>query len=113
MGVKGLSPLHILPAFDIIQGVPVDYILEGIEKKLCSLWLSPSPTTYYVGQHMALLDERLLSIKPPDVITCTPHSLTHTGKWKGIFHPLRYLSNLTRNIRTMCSPQHLNMPGQF
>ncbi len=86
MGVKGLSPLHILPAFDVIQGVPIDYmhcLLEGIGKKLCTLWLTPSPSDYYVGKHIQLLDERLLSIKPPDAITRTPRSLTQRGKWKG------------------------------
>jgi hypothetical protein len=41
-GVKGYSPLHILPDFDVVKCVPVDYmhcVLEGVLKKLLHLWI--------------------------------------------------------------------------
>jgi hypothetical protein len=44
-GVKGFSPLHALPSFDLIRCVPVDYmhcVLLGVSKKLASLWFDPS-----------------------------------------------------------------------
>ena len=68
-GVKGHSALHILPSFDVIDGVVIDYmhcLLEGIGKKLCALWFQYSPAEYYIGRHIHLVDERMLSNKPPD-----------------------------------------------
>ena len=85
-GVKGLSALHILPSFDIVNGAPIDYmhcVLEGIGKRLCSKWFTPSSNQYYLGRHIELLNERLLSIKPPDLISRTPQSLNNRKSWKG------------------------------
>ena len=85
-GVKGLSPLHILPSFDIIDGVVIDYmhcLLEGIGKKLCTLWFAPSQHSYYIGRHAELIDKRLASIKPPDAVTRIPRGVTGRKHWKG------------------------------
>jgi len=65
----------------------IDYmhcLLEGIGKKLCALWFTPSRNGYYVGAHAAeLANERVLSIKPPDTITRTPRKVTSRKHWKG------------------------------
>ena len=45
MGVKGLSPLHILPSFNIVDNVVIDYmhcVLEGVVKKMANLWFNSS-----------------------------------------------------------------------
>jgi len=42
-GVKGYSPLQLLPSFDVIRCVPVDYmhcVLLGVTKKLVTLWFN-------------------------------------------------------------------------
>ena len=42
-GVKGYSPLHLLPSFDVIKGVPVDYmhcVLIGVVKNMAKLWFN-------------------------------------------------------------------------
>jgi len=42
-GVKGYSPLQLLPSFDVIRCVPVDYmhcVLLGVTKKLVMLWFN-------------------------------------------------------------------------
>ena len=39
--IKGKSVLQILPSFDVVKGVPVDYmhcVLLGLVRKLLSLW---------------------------------------------------------------------------
>ena len=40
-GVKGFSPLNLIPSFDVIQSIPVDYmhcVLLGVVKKIAKLW---------------------------------------------------------------------------
>ena len=40
-GIKGESILQVLPSFDVVKGVPVDYmhcVLLGLVRKLLSLW---------------------------------------------------------------------------
>lgn len=86
-GIKGLSPLHILPTFDIISGVAIDYmhcLLEGIGKRLFAIWLTPSAHAYSIGKHIQLLDKCLLSIKPPDTISRVPQAISNRKKWKGV-----------------------------
>lgn len=86
VGVKGISPLHILPSFNIINGAVIDYmhcLLEGIGKKLFQLWLTASSNRYYIGQSIELISNRLTSVKPPDTITRTPRPLSTRKKWKG------------------------------
>ena len=39
--VKGISPLIRIPGFDVIRGMPIDYmhcILLGVSKQLCNIW---------------------------------------------------------------------------
>ena len=86
-GIKGLSPLHILPTFDIISGIAIDYmhcLLEGIGKCLFAIWLTPSAHPYSIGKHIELLDKCLLSIKPPDTISRVPQAISKRKKWKGV-----------------------------
>ena len=43
MGVKGFSPLHLIPSFDTITSVPVDYmhcVLLGVAKMMTKLWFN-------------------------------------------------------------------------
>ena len=80
-----------LKRFDVVDGVAVDYthgILLGVSKQLLKLWLDSqfSGEDWYCGTLVALIDERLMSIKPPNVITRVPRSLEHHRKyWKGIY----------------------------
>lgn len=87
MGVKGLSPLHILPSFDVVDGMPIDYmrcLLEGVGKKLLHLWFSDVGHPYTLKRHIPVVNSRLLAIKPPNIITRTPREINHAGKWKGL-----------------------------
>ncbi len=104
MGVKGLSALHILPSFDIIQGVSIDYmhcVLEGVGKKLCSLWFGGGAgLPYSISGSAELVDQRLRSIKPPYSITRTPRSIHSLKHWKGMPAKLIYMyrvENYTKN----------------
>ena len=86
-GVKGLSALHILPSFDVVNGTVIDYmhcVLEGVVKKLLNLWFSAVGQPYYIKRHTPTVNTRLLGIKPPNTITRTPRGLDQACKWKGI-----------------------------
>ena len=81
-----LSALHILPSFDVVNGVVVDYmhcVLEGVVKKLLHLWFIVAGWPYSIKHHIALVDSRLVTIKPPNIITRTPREVSHAAKRKG------------------------------
>ena len=71
----------VLPGFDIINGVTIDYmhcVLLGITKMLLTLWTekSYSSNPQYLGsENVKKLEQRYLDVKPPNVITRTPRSL--------------------------------------
>lgn len=87
--MKGPSWLTVVPSFNLIQGMSFDYmhcVLLGVCRFLLSLWLQPlhHQELYYIGTRTSDLDDRLLSIKPPNEIQRTPRSLASTLKyWKG------------------------------
>ena len=67
-GVKGLSALHILPSFDVVNGTVIDYmhcVLEGVVKKLLNLWFSAVGQPYYIKRHTPTVNTRLLGINLP------------------------------------------------
>ena len=92
VGVKGVCQFAQLSSFDVVDGVAVDYmhgILLGICKQLLKLWIDSafSDEDWYCGAMISLIDERLLSIKPPNCITRVPRSLEqHRKYWKGTVH---------------------------
>ena len=86
-GIKGVSILHCLPTFDIISGFIPDYmhcILLGVCRQLAKLWFDSknSKMPFYIGLKVNVIDERLLSIKPPSSISRTPRSITLHKFWK-------------------------------
>lgn len=91
--VKGPSPLLKLPNFDMVQGQSVEYmhsLLLGVSRQLGDYWfLSPnSGQPYYIGEPstLVMIDERLLSIRPPHCAKRLPRSLKERGDWKASEH---------------------------
>lgn len=73
--MRALSPLYILPRFDIVT---IDYmhcLLEGVAKRLLTFWLKAG-NPYYIGRQTTVINERLLSIRLPDTVTRTPRDIT-------------------------------------
>lgn len=86
-GVKGLTWMMYFPGFDIIKGMRIDYmhaVLIGVQKMLLKLWFDKGNKAmpWYIGNHLALLDQKLRDIKVPNVITRLPRSLNDVGHWK-------------------------------
>ncbi|KAJ8022423.1 hypothetical protein HOLleu_37316 [Holothuria leucospilota] len=86
-GVKSISPLLLLPEFDIVQGFPVDYMhaaCEGVVEQLLDLWTDKvnHNRAWYIGNSMAEIDERMAAVVPPSDITRLPRSPSQKAHWK-------------------------------
>ena len=86
-GVKGPSQLTIVPKFDLVRGVAMDYMhcaLLGATRLLLRLWFNHRES-WYIGTRVVEVDDKLCAIRPPDEIPRTPRSIQKTLKyWKGI-----------------------------
>lgn len=85
-GVKGYTPLVLLPKFDLVWGVCPDYmhcVLEGVGRQLTDIWFK-SPTTSHFIQNGKLETAvtRMLNIKPPQFFTRLPRTLDDRCMWK-------------------------------
>lgn len=79
-GVKGFSWCVVIPKFDIIRGIAIDYMhgtLLGVVKMLLTLWLNKkhSKQPWSLSRQVAELDSRYLKMTPPACITRLPRSL--------------------------------------
>ncbi|KAK6492328.1 hypothetical protein HHUSO_G4649 [Huso huso] len=86
-GVKGPSPLINLPYFGIVWGFTPDYmhcVLLGVTRQLTELWLQYANEECYIGSPscLAVIDSRLLSIKPPQNMARLPRSVKDRKYWK-------------------------------
>ncbi|XP_047139860.2 uncharacterized protein LOC124815310 isoform X2 [Hydra vulgaris] len=84
-GVKGASPLLLIPYFNIIDGFVVDYmhcILLGVARQMSVLWLEKNNEPWYIGNKINSMNEMMLKIKPPNNITRAPRSFHERAHWK-------------------------------
>ncbi|XP_014667955.1 PREDICTED: uncharacterized protein LOC106809402 [Priapulus caudatus] len=88
-GIKGPSELMLMQLFDCVMGYCIDYlhcVLLGVTRCFVGLWFDSRHhvQTYYIGRQVNTVDEKLLSIKPPNAITRAPRSIAKTrAHWKG------------------------------
>ena len=83
-----VSQLCLIDGFDIVQGMPLDYmhgVLLGVVKMLCSMWFDSKykKEPFYIGDKVSIVDERLLRCHPPDFISRLPRGLKDRKYWKG------------------------------
>ena len=79
-GIKGVSILHAMIWFDIVNGIVPDYmhgVLLGVTKQVLGLMIlsTNSDAAFFVGKHIKSIDELLVKIKPTDAITRLPRKL--------------------------------------
>jgi len=86
-GIKGLSWLGLVPSFDYVAGIGIDYmhgVLLGVQKTLLKLWF----TAKFSGKHFSIsliskADARLSEIAPTLEIKRMPRSMEeHLKYWK-------------------------------
>ncbi|PIK56884.1 hypothetical protein BSL78_06210 [Apostichopus japonicus] len=86
-GVKEISPLLVLPRFDIVRGFPVDYmhaVCEGVGQHLLNLWFDRTHHNeeWFIGDSLSTVDERIENISPPNDDTRLPRSPSQRAHWK-------------------------------
>jgi len=89
-GVKSVSPLVLLnpsTGFDIVNSFPIDYmhcVLLGVTKQFLDLWFNSKyhDSPWYIGTSHKLVDQRLLTIKPPSDIPRIPRTVKVAQRWK-------------------------------
>lgn len=87
-GIKGLSCMVGFMNFDLVDGFPIDYMhcaLLGTMKKLLQLWLDSCffQKDFHIDKHgAAVLNQRIMSIKPTSNITRKPRSLDKSREFK-------------------------------
>ncbi|XP_029175248.1 uncharacterized protein LOC114943728 [Nylanderia fulva] len=86
-GVKGFSPLSIVPIFDVVRSYVPDYMhanLLGTIRTFCEIWFNSTyhNRPWYIGNKRNQVNQRLLSIKPPTEIRRTPSSIEKRALWK-------------------------------
>ena len=109
-GVKGPSFLVALPKLNLSKAVVVESMHNlwiGVTEQLTGLILfSKAENDFYYGTpvNKAIIDERLLAIKPPDCISRKPRSILTYNDWKAsenrnwlLYYLLPCLENLVPN----------------
>ncbi|XP_049511151.1 uncharacterized protein LOC125939771 isoform X1 [Dermacentor silvarum] len=84
-GVKTVSPLINLQQFNIVSGFVPDYmhcILLGLGRQFLDLWLDETGRDFYIGRHLKIINQRLLSLAPPREVKRMPRSLKERKWWK-------------------------------
>lgn len=86
-GVKGASWLMILPGFDLVQGMAIDYmhgILLGVQRLLLRLWFSHilKGQVFSVHNKADDVNKRLQAITPTLDITRMPTEVKDLKHWK-------------------------------
>ena len=109
-GVKGFSPVMLLPVFHIIRSFPPDYmhcVLLGVVKLVLSTWTksTESQKPWYIGTKTKMIDARLKNLLPPSEITRVPQSLYNLTMWKAsefknflLYYFLICLKNILRGV---------------
>uniref|UniRef100_A0A3B5BEV4 Uncharacterized LOC103368185 n=1 Tax=Stegastes partitus TaxID=144197 RepID=A0A3B5BEV4_9TELE len=115
MGVKGPSPLILLPSFDIIQGFIPDYmhcVCLGVTRQFVNLWFDPlyaNKGFHLTRRHLANLDKAICEIQPPDEIRQSPRCLSERMYWKASewrAFALLYSPVILRNVLPMLYYKH-------
>ena len=82
-------PLSFLHNSHLAQQTLIDYlhcVLLGVTNGLINLWFNSTNKTrsYYIGQHISLVDKRLPQIRTPSEVTRQPGIISKLSDWKGI-----------------------------
>ena len=108
-GVKGYCSLNHLKYFNAVSSTCIDYmhsVLEGIVKTFFNYWFNCKMSCEYsLANKMQEIDNRLLKIKPPKYIPCTPRSIYTHNLWRAheystflLFYALPVLNGLMKEI---------------
>lgn len=86
-GILGNSILRTLPGFHLRNGMSVDYmhnVCLGVTKKFTELILKDTSGPWYCGNptSLAKINNRLMKIRPPGIISRLPRKIQERKNWK-------------------------------
>lgn len=84
-GVKGISPLIRISKFDVIKGLPIDYmhcILLGVVKQLSNIWFDKPANAGCIKSSMKLVDDMISGTAPFAESSRGPRKLADRSSWK-------------------------------
>ena len=86
-GIKGWTPLLDIIRFDFSRAFVPEYmhcICLGVIRYFIFLWISPNQkkNPWYLGDKLAIINQRLKNTKPPYEVTRTPQTLLNIKFWK-------------------------------
>lgn len=88
-GIKGPTPLLLLPHFDVVKWSPVDYLHFGLHRiscKLMDLWFNSNNHNekFYIGRpnQITTVDKNIATIRLPKEFTRYPRSIGDRGYYK-------------------------------
>ena len=86
-GVKGMTVADLLPTFDTVRGTVTDFmhsVCQGVVRQLVDQWVNSKyhGESYYIGQKVNMVDERLQLISPRSEIHRSPRGISHRYYWK-------------------------------
>lgn len=110
-GVKGFSWFSVLPNFDLVRCVAIDYMhcaLLGVTKLMMTLWFDKShkEKIFSIATKISEVDNRLLKIKPPNFIARLPRSLSEVSHYKA--SELKTFFSTTASLRCLEFCQKIN-----
>ena len=79
--------IGILPSFDLVRGVAVDFmhnVCLGVTRQFVNLWMDSHQydKSYYTGRKREEIDNRLQANNVPAKVTRAPRSITDRKYWK-------------------------------
>lgn len=82
-----VSQLCMIDGFDIVRGMPLDYmhgVLLGVVKMLFSFWFDAryKKESFNISDKISTVDERLAKCHPPDFISRLPRCIKDRKYWK-------------------------------
>jgi len=110
-GVKYPTLLFLFPLFDVIWGLPVDYmhaVCLGVAKRFTSLWFdsSQSKSPWYLGNRTTEIELALRQTKPPRTIRSLPRPIREKQHWKGALLSSRVVISQTNFFHLFCTDSH-------
>lgn len=92
-GIKGPTPLFLLPQFNVVTGSAVDFLhcaLHGITGKVDGLWFDSKHhyEKFYIGRpnQIIAVDNNISTIRPPKRFTRYPRSIDDRAFYKASEH---------------------------
>ncbi|KAK3919201.1 Xin actin-binding repeat-containing protein 2 [Frankliniella fusca] len=86
-GVRGISPLSLLPKFDLCRGLVQDFphnVPYGIGRVFLLEWKSNCDRGYYIGSPADLdeINTKIMKLTPPIEVRRQPRPITDVKNWK-------------------------------